>query len=83
MSNHDPYSDSPSPLVGFSTTKVYSGIGADIVMESISLKSPQGRQMSVIEIFRQTAPERRMCHAGPVVLLGTRAWVERKVVGKK
>jgi hypothetical protein len=37
MSNHDPYSDSPSPLVGFSTTKVYSGIGADIVMESISL----------------------------------------------
>jgi hypothetical protein len=36
MSNHDPYSDSPSPLVGFSTTKVYSGIGADIVMESIS-----------------------------------------------
>jgi hypothetical protein len=39
MSNHDPYSDSPSPLVGFSTTKVYSGIGADIVMESISLKT--------------------------------------------
>jgi hypothetical protein len=36
MSNHDPYSDSPSPLVGFSTTKVYSGIGADIVMESIA-----------------------------------------------
>ena len=36
MSNHDPYSDSPSPLVGFSTTKVYSGIGADIVMESIT-----------------------------------------------
>jgi hypothetical protein len=51
--------------------------------QAISLKSPQGRQMSVIEIFRQTAPERRMCHAGPVVLLGTRAWVERKVVGKK
>ena len=25
-------------LVGFSTTKVYSGIGADIVMESITLK---------------------------------------------
>jgi hypothetical protein len=37
MSNHDPYSDSPSLLVGFATTKVYSGIGADIVMESISL----------------------------------------------
>src|SRR5580658_4049317 len=30
---------SPSPLVGF-TTKVYSGIGADIVMESITLKTP-------------------------------------------
>ncbi|MGB6678090.1 MAG: hypothetical protein WBE44_15460, partial [Terriglobales bacterium] len=28
---------SPSPLVGFSTPKVYSGIGADIVMESITL----------------------------------------------
>ncbi len=26
----------PSPLVGFSTTKVYSGIGAHIVMESIT-----------------------------------------------
>ena len=36
MSNHDPYSDSPSLLVGFSTTKVYSGVGADIVMESIT-----------------------------------------------
>src|SRR5271169_4504724 len=31
---------SPSPLVGFSTTQVYSGIGADIVMESITLKTP-------------------------------------------
>jgi hypothetical protein len=30
---------SPSPLVGF-TTKVHSGIGADIVMESITLKTP-------------------------------------------
>jgi hypothetical protein len=36
MSNRDPYSDSPGPwLVG--TTKVYSGVGADIVMESITL----------------------------------------------
>jgi len=35
MSNCDPYSDSPGPwLVG--TTKVYSGVGADIVMESIT-----------------------------------------------
>ena len=37
MSNHDPYSDSPSLLVGFGTTKVYSGMGADIVMESIAV----------------------------------------------
>jgi hypothetical protein len=36
MSNHDPYSDSPSLLVGFSTTRVYSAVGADIVMESIT-----------------------------------------------
>jgi hypothetical protein len=28
---------SPELLVGFSTTKLYSGVGADIVMESISL----------------------------------------------
>ena len=44
MSNHDPYSDSPSLLVGFSTTKVYSGMGADIVMESITLKTPADRR---------------------------------------
>jgi hypothetical protein len=37
MSNRDPYSDSPEPLGWFGTTKVYSGVGADIVMESISL----------------------------------------------
>ena len=36
MSNRDPYSDSPGPwLVG--TTQVYPGVGADIVMESITL----------------------------------------------
>jgi len=28
---------SPELLVGFSTTKLYSGVGADIVMESITL----------------------------------------------
>jgi hypothetical protein len=28
---------SPSLLVGFATTRVYSGVGADIVMESITL----------------------------------------------
>jgi hypothetical protein len=34
---------SPSLLVGFATTKVYSGMGADIVMESITLiMLPQG-----------------------------------------
>jgi hypothetical protein len=31
---------SPSLLVGFGTTKVYSGMGADIVMESITLIDP-------------------------------------------
>jgi hypothetical protein len=31
---------SPSLLVGFGITKVYSGTGADIVMESITLKPP-------------------------------------------
>jgi hypothetical protein len=41
-------------LVGFSTTKVYSGIGADIVMESITLKTPgRRRSMSEIGILRQ------------------------------
>jgi cytochrome bd-type quinol oxidase subunit 2 len=30
----------PSLLVGFATPKVYSGVGADIVMESITLKTP-------------------------------------------
>src|ERR1019366_3869968 len=30
-----------SPCVWFGTTKVYSGVGADIVMESITLKIPQ------------------------------------------
>ena len=40
------YNDHCSPpssrafLVGFSTTKVYSGVGADIVMESITLTTP-------------------------------------------
>ena len=58
MSNHDPYSDSPSPLVGFSTTKVYSGIGADIVMESISLIEGV---LSVIGIFRQLAEIKSAC----------------------
>jgi hypothetical protein len=33
----------PSLLVGFATTKVYSGVGADIVMESITLIDPSDR----------------------------------------
>jgi len=46
MSNCDPYSDSPEPwLVG--TTKVYSGVGADVVMESFT---PTTRSMSVMVI---------------------------------
>jgi hypothetical protein len=44
---------SPGPwLVG--TTKVYSGVGADIVMESISLIDPHwGKVVSVIAMLRQ------------------------------
>jgi len=30
-------------LVGFATTKVYSGVGADIVMESVTLNDPPGQ----------------------------------------
>jgi hypothetical protein len=37
-------------LVGFATTKVYAGIGADIVMESITLKTPS---MSAMAWFRR------------------------------
>jgi hypothetical protein len=38
MSNRDPYSDSPEPrLVG--ATKAYSGVAADIVMESFTLRT--------------------------------------------
>jgi len=36
MGNHDSYSDSPGPWL-VRTTKVYPGVGADSVMESISL----------------------------------------------
>jgi len=38
VSNRDPYSDSPEPFGWFSTTKAYSGLGADIVMESIAVR---------------------------------------------
>jgi hypothetical protein len=41
MSNCDPYSDSPGPLVG-SHHQVYPGVGADIVMESITLTTQAG-----------------------------------------
>jgi hypothetical protein len=60
-SNHDPYSDSPEPWL-VRTTKVYSGVGADIVMESITLIDParidDRGSMSDIAIFRQlTLPQ--------------------------
>ena len=43
---------SPGPwLVG--TTKVYPGVGADIVMESITLGTPKAGMVSVNGIFRQ------------------------------
>jgi hypothetical protein len=38
MSNRDPYSDFPEPFWLVGATKVYSGLGADIVMESFTLK---------------------------------------------
>jgi hypothetical protein len=38
----------PSRLVGFGTTKVYSGLGADIVMESISLIDMSNRDILII-----------------------------------
>ena len=38
MSNHDPYSDSPEPWL-VCTIKVYPGLGADIVMESLRSSS--------------------------------------------
>jgi hypothetical protein len=48
--NHHVRLLSPKPwLVG--TTQAYSGVGADIVMESISLKSP-AQHLSVIGIYQ-------------------------------
>jgi hypothetical protein len=41
MSNHDPYSDSPEPVGWIQHHQLYSSGGADIVMESITLKTPQ------------------------------------------
>jgi hypothetical protein len=38
--NHHVRLLSPEPFGWFCTTKAYSGVGADIVMESITLKSP-------------------------------------------
>jgi hypothetical protein len=44
MSNRDPYSDSPEPAGWLQHYQLYSGVGADIVMESITLKTPaEGR----------------------------------------
>src|SRR4029077_8980729 len=49
---------SPGPwLVG--TTKAYSGIGADIVMESITLKTP----VSQVGLLRLTGEKKRMSRA--------------------
>jgi len=36
-------------LVGVSTTKVYSGIGADIVMESIALIEQQSNLLTFVD----------------------------------
>ena len=37
MSNRDPYSDSPEPVGWIQHHQLYSSLGADIVMESITL----------------------------------------------
>jgi hypothetical protein len=42
---------SPSLLVGFSTTKVYPGVGADIVMEINYTQNPSKRVMSWFRKF--------------------------------
>jgi hypothetical protein len=36
MGNHDSYSDSPEPVGWYQHHQLYSGLGADIVMESIA-----------------------------------------------
>jgi hypothetical protein len=64
---------SPSLLVGFSTTKVYSGIGADIVMESISLKSPHVRQMSVMMLQQLSAMVLHRAIPGTVICQAVRS----------
>jgi hypothetical protein len=37
MSNRDPYSDSPEPVGWIQHHQLYSSVGADIVMESVTL----------------------------------------------
>ena len=50
---------SPGPwLVG--TTKVYSGVGADIVMESLTLKIPQFGYRSVFGTWSLANPVRKV-----------------------
>ena len=54
------------------TSKVYSGVGVDIVMESISLKIPLGRTMSAIEnfspIIARTVEIPRLKHVEPSIV---------------
>ena len=42
MSNHDPYSDSPEPVGWIQHHQLYSSVGANIVMESITLSDHPG-----------------------------------------
>jgi hypothetical protein len=44
MSNRDPYSDSPGPFGWFAPPKFTRVQGADIVMESITLRTPWAGQ---------------------------------------
>jgi hypothetical protein len=49
MSNHDPYSDSPEPVGWIQHHQLYSSVGADIVMESITLKTPSMSEMACLQ----------------------------------
>jgi hypothetical protein len=42
---------SPEPVGWLSTTKLYSGVGADIVMESITLIDPESANSQAGEII--------------------------------
>ena len=56
MGNCDPYSDSPEPFWLVWRHQVYSGVGAGIVMESITLTTPPPAPYTKSFIFRFVGP---------------------------